>query len=310
MPMGFLPAMQAELRGIQATRPLRYRAWQGVVADLWHARGASGGGGHYLSPHPRVVLFLDDGAAAVELGSGALTVSGASALYVPADVPVWSRITAARDFAHVDLHLEPEALQRRLSGQRLRHDLRQPLFRPAPAPLRQMTGLMAGEIDRPARGEMLLEGLLLATLAELFEAEASLPDNTGTDAGADTGTQGGLTPYRLDSVTRYLDTHIDRRVSVAELARAAGLSESWFAHAFKQTTGLSPQRWQMQRRIDRASAMMRAHPARPLAEIAAATGFADQAHLTRAFRAEKGVPPATWRRETGLTGAFAAEPSN
>lgn len=282
---------------------MRYRAWQGVVADLWHARGASGGGGHYMAPHPRIVLFLDNGAAAVELGSGTLAATGASAVYVPAGVPVWSRITAARDFAHVDLHLEPEALHRRLSGQRLRHDLRQPLFRPAPAPLRQMTRLLAAEIDRPARGELLLEGLLLATLAEVFEVEAEAP----TD---DTGAQGGLTPFRLDSVTRYLDAHIDRRVAVAELARAAGLSESWFAHAFKQTTGLSPQRWQMQRRIERATAMMRADPIRPLAEIAAATGFADQAHLTRAFRAEKGMPPATWRRETALTGAFAAEPSN
>lgn len=300
--MGFLPAMQADLRGIQATRPLRYRAWAGVVADLWHARGTMGGGGHYLSPHPRIVLFLDDGATAVELGSDGLTATGASAVYVPAGVPVWSRITAASDFAHVDLHLEPEALLHRLGGQRLGHDLRQPLFRTAPAALRQLTRLIATAIDTPGRADLMLEGLLLATLAELFEAGTTLPD--------DTGTQGGLTPFRLESVTRHLDAHIDRRVSVAELARAAGLSESWFAHAFKQTTGLSPQRWQMQRRIERATAMMRADPIRPLAEIAAATGFADQAHLTRAFRAKKGVPPATWRRESGKARAFAAEPSN
>ena len=41
--------------------------------------------------------------------------------------------------------------------------------------------------------------------------------------------------------------------------------------------------------------MMR-DPALSLADIAYATGFADQAHLSRAFRAVHGMPPSVWRR--------------
>ena len=43
------------------------------------------------------------------------------------------------------------------------------------------------------------------------------------------------------------------------------------------------------------------NPALPLADIAHATGFADQAHLSRAFRAAHGMPPSAWRR-AGIPG--------
>ena len=53
--------------------------------------------------------------------------------------------------------------------------------------------------------------------------------------------------------------------------------------------------WQTRLRLEAARDMMR-DPALPLAEIAYATGFADQAHLSRAFRAAHGMPPSAWRR--------------
>ena len=67
--MGFLPAMQSDLSGIRATKPLRFRALEGAVVDLWHAEGQAGGCGHYTAPHPRAVLFLENGAQAVQLSA-------------------------------------------------------------------------------------------------------------------------------------------------------------------------------------------------------------------------------------------------
>lgn len=300
--MTFHPAMQTDIRGIRPSHPLRFRAWQGVVADFWRASGLQGGGGDYLSPHPRIVLFLDDGADAVELTGSGQTGRGLSAIYVPAGLPVASRIIRNSDFAHVDLHLQEQALIRRLMNVRLTHDLRQSLFLGQTARLRQLASLIAAEIDQPSRAEMMMEGLLLATLSELFEARP--------DTSADAAPAGGLTPYQMATVTRFVEQRMDRTIAVAELAEAAGLSESWFAHAFKNTTGQSPHRWQIQQRISAATALMQTNPALPLAEIAAATGFSDQAHFTRAFRAQNGLPPGAWRRRDAAqpeTGNFDTE---
>lgn len=294
--MTFQPSMRSEIRGIHAREPLRFRAWNGVVADYWQARGTTGGGGYYTSPHPRIVLFPDHGSSALELAGATRRGSGLAALYVPAEVPITSRILHDSDFAHVDLHLQPDALEGRLAGLTLLRDPRKPQFLTEGERLRPLARLIADELVNPLRPVQMLEGLLVATLAEVFEASLQ-PLSPAVQ-------RGGLTPFQMSAVERCFHQAIDRHLAVAELARAAGLSESWFAHAFKLTTGQSPQRWQMRRRLSVAARMIVTDPYRPLAEIAAATGFADQPHFSRAFRAEYGQPPAAWRR-----GRAGAEPA-
>ena len=87
---------------------------------------------------------------------------------------------------------------------------------------------------------------------------------------------------------------LGRNLALAELVQAAGLSESWLAHGFRQATGETPQRWQLRLRLEEARAAM-ADPARSLSDIAHACGFADQAHFTRHFKARTGVTPAVFR---------------
>lgn len=285
--MGFLPAMQSDLSGIRATQPLRFRALDGAVVDLWHAEGQAGGGGRYTAPHPRAVLFLDDGAQAVQLSAPGIPARGVQAMFVPAGLPVESRITAARRFAHVDLHFEPEALARRLSGHVAPEMLNRPRFLTAPLKLANMAALLAGALDGSS---LLLEGLMLATLAELF---------------APPPPRAPLSEAQLVALRAYVLTHLDRQVTLAELAAVAGLSEGRLSHAFKESTGETPHRWQMRLRVEAASAHMLAAPGLGLAEIAADCGFADQAHLGRVFRAHFGRTPANWRRHA--TGSFQAQ---
>jgi integrase len=52
-------------------------------------------------------------------------------------------------------------------------------------------------------------------------------------------------------------------------------------------------------RIQQAKALL-SQDQLPIAEIAAACGFADQSHLTRVFTNTIGIPPGAWRRENGL----------
>ena len=58
---------------------------------------------------------------------------------------------------------------------------------------------------------------------------------------------------------------------------------------------MPPHQWQMQARIEHAKSLLSARKA-SLSEVAAMTGFADQAHFTRAFRKMSGTTPGRWLR--------------
>jgi AraC family transcriptional regulator len=84
-------------------------------------------------------------------------------------------------------------------------------------------------------------------------------------------------------------------LSLAELARAAGLSVSQFARRFKISTGSAPHQYLLGLRVDAAARLLRAS-SRPIADIAVTCGFTHQEHLTRVLRARLGTTPAALRR--------------
>ena len=63
-----------------------------------------------------------------------------------------------------------------------------------------------------------------------------------------------------------------------------------FAKRFRETVGVSPHAYVLHRRVRRAGQMLRRDRS-SLAEIAAACGFASQAHFTTAFRRDVGITP-------------------
>lgn len=86
------------------------------------------------------------------------------------------------------------------------------------------------------------------------------------------------------------------RVSVAELAAAAGISEAHFSRAFKREFGQSPYRYSRDTRLDNAAQEL-ILTTKPLAMIALDHGFADQTHFSRFFTRKFGLPPLRYRKE-------------
>lgn len=81
--------------------------------------------------------------------------------------------------------------------------------------------------------------------------------------------------------------------SLAEIALETGLSRYQLIRSFRSEVGMPPYAWLAQHRVARARALLdRGHG---LAETAALTGFADQAHLTRWFRRVVGITPGAYR---------------
>jgi transcriptional regulator GlxA family with amidase domain len=107
-------------------------------------------------------------------------------------------------------------------------------------------------------------------------------------------TRGGLTPRTLRRVQEYIETNLEGTVSIVLLAGVACLSPFHFARAFKQSTGVTPRDYLIQRRVERARELL-ADTNLPISEIAVATGFADQSHCARRFREHVGLSPRDYR---------------
>ncbi|NSY98949.1 helix-turn-helix domain-containing protein [Agrobacterium tumefaciens] len=84
-------------------------------------------------------------------------------------------------------------------------------------------------------------------------------------------------------------------VTLAEMAKVAGMSPSCFIKTFKQSAGVTPHRFVIEQRILAARQLL-AKSDLPLAEIALAVGFSSQSHFGVAFRTVTGETPARYRQ--------------
>jgi len=107
--------------------------------------------------------------------------------------------------------------------------------------------------------------------------------------------RGGLPPALTHRICEYVESHLDQKIPLDALASMAGLSAHHFARAFRQSVGMPPHGYLLQRRLEHAEHLLR-DTRLPLSEIALAAGFSDQSHLARHFRRLTGMPPSLARR--------------
>ncbi|MBF6135666.1 AraC family transcriptional regulator [Nocardia otitidiscaviarum] len=128
------------------------------------------------------------------------------------------------------------------------------------------------------------ESLLLAGLGAVLRRHAR-PGRAGA---------GGTPPRRgLDVARQVLHDRWAESVTIAELGAAAGIPRATLITAFRAAYGLPPHAYLLRLRANRARRLLLA--GRPPAEVAAVTGFADQAHLTRICKRYFGVTPGAIR---------------
>jgi AraC-like DNA-binding protein len=280
--------------GIEVVAPVKWRCLDGLVGVLWEAESQAGATGYYLADDPRIMIFFNDVSPRVRISNqdgGFLRNHRpmTRAVYVPAGVPMWTTSRATHRFSHLNLHIHKDRLLRFLSpsvgASSALAALRRPVELQDLGPLESLAGLLADELTAPAKHPVYAESLVGSIVAALLDV-----------SGEDRKPAGGrLTQAQMNKLTACIDARSDGRMPVAEMAASVGLSESWFANVFKQTTGKSPLQWQQAKRIDHAKKLL-AESDLAVAEIAAQLGFSDQAHLTKAFRHVAGETPAAWRK--------------
>ena len=177
------------------------------------------------------------------------------------------------------LYLEPSLLQRCLDRDRPALPfVDQPVL--ADAVLGKALGAALASLDE-SLDELLVDDLL-ARIAAGLARHARQPLKAP-----------GPTACRQATLARdFLAANLDRSVRSEELEGASGLDRYALARHFRALFGTSPHRFLVMRRLQRARSMIAA--GEPLAEVASATGFADQSHLTRHFKKAFGVTPGRW----------------
>ncbi len=98
-------------------------------------------------------------------------------------------------------------------------------------------------------------------------------------------------PPWVGKVEEYLRDHWQEKITLEKLSRIAGVSPSGLAHGFPREFGLPLRPYLKKWRLERAKALLEDGASNK--EAAAATGFYDEFHFSKAFKAEYGVPPST-----------------
>jgi AraC-like DNA-binding protein len=136
--------------------------------------------------------------------------------------------------------------------------------------------------DFPRPLEPIATDAIVSRLADLLSARCDSP-----------APRKAATAHRaIERARNFLIAEAPRTVASEELERVSGLDRFALARQFRAAFGTSPHRFQVGRRLARAQVMIA--EGMTLSEVAVATGFADQSHLTRHFAARFGLTPGRW----------------
>jgi AraC-like DNA-binding protein len=213
-------------------------------------------------------------------GAGRVSTPGQVVVLHPDEVHDGNAGTAA-GFGYRIVYVEPA---------RMAEALRAVRGRPGPLPF------VREPVSRNGRLARAVERAFLSPLEPLAVADlvVDLADGLLVAAGAD----GAAASRRVDAAAvdrarRFLDAARTRVVRSSELEAITGLTRYELARQFRMLLATSPYRYLLMRRLDLARGLLSGE--RPLADVAAEAGFADQAHFTRVFKAALGLTPARYR---------------
>jgi AraC-like DNA-binding protein len=188
----------------------------------------------------------------------------------------------ASGFAYAMLWVTPEVLAEH-GGSRDWAHFRQATF-DDPALARQFAQLIHSLSEANSHESLLSQELISAWLAEVTAKHGRLP--------ALAPLQAACMPRAL-RMRDYLRKNSQNDVRVEDLASEVGVSRVHATRLFTQAWGIAPHEYLNSLRVIQAKHLMAS--GMPLAEVAAVSGFTDQAHMSKRFKAAMGISPGRYK---------------
>ena len=106
----------------------------------------------------------------------------------------------------------------------------------------------------------------------------------------------GLASYKLRQTIDYIQSNLEKKLSLKAMAEQVGMGRYYFATQFKQAMGVSPYQYVIEQRVAKAKRLLRQKD-RSLVEIALDCGFASQSHFNKTFRQYVGTTPKRYQEQ-------------
>jgi len=105
-----------------------------------------------------------------------------------------------------------------------------------------------------------------------------------------------LPRYKLRRATEYINDNLRESLALKDIARTVSMSPYHFAHVFKQTVGVTPHHYVIERRIEKAKSLLR-DTAWPVTQIAQQVGYTNPSHFSTVFQRFTGHSPRAYRHD-------------
>ncbi|MFD5536982.1 AraC family transcriptional regulator [Streptomyces sp. NPDC127079] len=252
------------------------------VAEVFHARFT--GYAYPMHVHDAwTLLIVDDGAVRYDLDRHEHGTPGDTVSLLPPHVPHNGSPATADGFRKRVVYLDGALLGDDLIGAAVDGpDLRDPL-------LRQRVGRLHTALARP--GDELEAESRLTLIGERLRD--LLRPRQETRPGTRPETRRRPDPALARTLRELLDERVTEGLALEEAARLLYAHPAHLVRAFSGAYGIAPHQYLMSRRVGRARRLLL--DGVPPGETATATGFYDQAHLTRHFKRLVGVTPGRYR---------------
>lgn len=106
-----------------------------------------------------------------------------------------------------------------------------------------------------------------------------------------------LSAKEQQRIKDFIEVSLDGGITVEKMATLIGSSPSHFFLLFRSTFNMTPHQYVMKRRIARVAQLLKAEPERTITDIAIATGFSSQAHMTHVFKRYMKQTPSRWKAQ-------------